>query len=114
MIIEKSRELKPSEVYLLTMSPDAQSVKNLEGARIEIDAYIVYEDVDKKTGEIKELLAILTPEREVIATNSATFKNDFRKMWTLFQEMGEPLKAIEVISGTSKSGRKYYTCKYAE
>lgn len=108
-IITKSREMTNEELYLLTMSPKADSVKNHVGERIDVYAWAIFEDVDKKTGEVHKVLSILTPENETFATISPTFQNDFLDMAELFQNDF----AFEVISGKSKAGREYVTCALA-
>lgn len=108
-IIEKSRELNNQELYLLTMSPKADSVKNHVGERIEVSAWLEFEDVDKKSGEVHTVLSVLTPENEVYSTISPTFQSDFKDMAELFHNDF----SFEVISGTSKAGREFVTCALA-
>lgn len=113
-IVEASKNLTPKEIYNLTMSPATQKMKSVIGQRIEFSAWALYEDVSKKTGEIQEVLSIITPEGEIFATNSPTFKGDFYDMITLFRDMGEEVHAITVTSGTSKAGREFITCTYSD
>ena len=108
-IIEKSRELTPQEIYLLTMSPKAESVKNHSGERIEVSAWAEFEDVDKKTGEIHTVLSVLTPENEVYSSISPTFQTDFKIMAELFHNDF----AFEVMTGKTKAGREFVTCSLA-
>ena len=108
-IIEKSRELTNQELYLLTMSPKADSVKNHVGDRIDVAAWLLFEDVDKKTGEVHKVLSVLTPENEVVCTISPTFQSDFMDMAELFHNEF----AFEIISGKSKAGREFITCALA-
>lgn len=117
-IIEKSAELKTTDLYHLTMNPATRKMKDCKGQRLEIDCWCIYEDVMKsnkpeQAGVVQEILAIKTPEGEVFATNSPTLIDDFRKMWELFTSNGETVKAINIISGTSKAGREFITCVYA-
>lgn len=108
-IIEKSRELSNQELYLLTMSPKADSVKNHVGERIDVSAWLLFEDVDKKTGDVHKVLSVLTPENEVVCTISPTFQSDFMDMAELFHNEF----AFEIISGKSKAGREFITCALA-
>ena len=105
----KSRELNNQELYLLTMSPKTDSVKNHVGERIEVSAWAVYEDVDKKSGELHDVLSVLTPDNEVFSSISPTFQSDFMDMAELFHNDF----AFEVISGKSKAGREFVTCALA-
>lgn len=113
-IVKSSPELSPVDIYKLTMNPNATKMKEVAGQRLEIAAFAVYEDVDKKTGELHNILAIQTPEGDVIATNSRTFIDEFTKMVDFFGCYDMQVKAIEVITGTSKNGRDYITCTYGE
>ena len=108
-IINKSRELTNQEIYLLTMSPKADSVKNHLGERIHVSAWLLFEDTDKKSGEVHSVLSVLTPDNEVFSTISPTFQRDFLDMAELFQNDF----AFEVISGKSKAGRDFVTCALA-
>lgn len=108
-IIEKSRELTNQELYLLTMSPNADSVKNHVGERFDVSAWLLFEDVDKKTGAVHQVLSVLTPENEAVCTISPTFQSDFMDMAELFNNEF----AFEIISGKSKAGREFITCALA-
>ena len=108
-IINKSRELTNQEIYLLTMSPKADSVKNHIGERIDVSAWLIFEDTDKKSGEVHSVLSVLTHDNEVFSTISPTFQSDFMDMAELFQNDF----AFEVISGKSKAGREFVTCALA-
>ena len=108
-IISKSRELSKQELYLLTMSPKSDSVKNHVGERIDVEAWLLFEDADKKSGEVHSVLSVLTPENEVFSTISPTFQSDFMDMAELFHNDF----AFEVISGKSKAGRDFVTCALA-
>jgi hypothetical protein len=98
-------------IYNLTMSPKVKQMRTIKGCRLEINAWVIYEDEDAKTGEVKQILAIQDPEGEVYGTNSATFTEDFLRMVDIFGPDG--IDALEIISGTSKAGREFITCAYA-
>ena len=108
-ITNKSRDLNNQEIYFLTMSPKSDSMKNHVGERIDVSAWAIFEDVDKKTEEVHEVLSILTPDNEVFSTISPTFKADFLDMAELFHNDF----AFEIISGKSNAGREYVTCALA-
>lgn len=113
-IINSSANLTVKDIYALTMNPNTGKMKDHKGERIELAAWAVYQDVNRKTGEVQDILAIKTPEGETFATNSPTFINDFLSMMELFTSMGETVPAIVVSSGTSKAGREYITCVYSD
>ena len=108
-IINKSRELTNEELYLLTMSPKSDSVKNHVGECIDVYAWVLFEDVDKKSGEVHNVLSVLTPDNEVFCSISPTFQGDFLDMAALFNNKF----AFEVIVGKSKAGREFVTCALA-
>lgn len=112
-IINSSKNLTTVDIYRLTKAPNTQRMKDVIGQRIELDKWALYEDVNKKTGEIQQILALSTPEGETFATNSPTFTNDFMEMMELFEDAGEAVSAIVVTSGTSKAGREFITCIYS-
>ena len=97
-------------LYALTMSPKIGRMKDAKGSKLDVSAWVIYEDTDKD-GEARKVLAVCTPEQEVFATNSTTFMDDFLAMVDLFGAGG--VDRIEVISGMSKNGREYITCAYA-
>lgn len=115
-ITKKSGELTIMEQYQLTMSPKIQRIKDCAGQRIDVETWCVYEDIDKKSGDTKEILSMMTPEGEVFATNSDTFKNDFKDILSLLESAGMAgmLFSIEVITGKSKAGRDFFTCAFVE
>jgi hypothetical protein len=112
-ILSTSKDLSPKEKYFLTLAPSVKKMKDAISQIIEITAWCFYSDTNSK-GEAQEILSILTPENEVYATNSPTFKEDFFKMLNAFAEWGEPVHSILVSSGTSKAGREFITCVYAD
>lgn len=108
-IINKSRELTNQELYMLSMSPNADSVKNHVGERIDVTAWLLFEDTDKKSGEVHSVLSVLATDNKVFSSISPTFQSDFLDMAELFHNDF----AFEVISGTSKAGRQFVTCALA-
>ncbi len=99
------------QVYDLTMNPKNQKLSICEGQRLEIRAWCRYADVDEDSGELRELFSIQTPEGEVYASNSPTVWREFEKMVDIFGPDG--VTAIDVVSGESKNGRKFFTVCYA-
>lgn len=112
MNILKTNATTPAEIYNLTMNPQTQKMSNFKDSTIRLARYCLYEDVDAKTGEVKEILTIMDESATVYGTNSKTFQEDFFKMLDLFESMGASVNEIAVISGTSKSGREFITCKF--
>lgn len=115
-ITMKSGELTIMEQYQLTMSPKIRRIKDCVGQRFEVAKWCVYEDIDKKSGDTREILSMMSPEGEVFATNSDTFKNDFKDILYLLESAGmaETVFSLEVITGKSKAGRDFFTCAFVE
>lgn len=110
-VIKKFPEdMDPKTAYKLMKSPEVKKMSEAEGSILEIDSWIHYNSPDRETGEIKEVIAVATPDGELFATISNTFKDEFMDMVNYF---GSDLGAIKVIAGTSKAGRKYITCSIA-
>lgn len=103
----KSREFNKVEEYLMTISKDALSVKDIEdGTKIVVAGYLEYQDTNSK-GEEVSIMSIITPEKTVYSTQSSTFKESVRNMVNL---MGAEVFTIIKKSGTTKAGRSYVDC----
>ena len=96
--------------YKLMKSPAVKKMSEAEGSVLQIESWIHYNNPDKETGEVKEVIALATSDGELFATISNTFREEFLDMVGYF---GPDLGTIEVIAGTSKAGRKYITCSIA-
>ena len=109
-IVKASKELSKVEMYLMTVSPAMIGINSLEdGDQIHVSAYAYYRNV-KETGEVVDLLSILTPDNQVYVTSSDTFKSSFEDIETIFE--GEEFTIVK-MSRTSKAGRKYIICTLA-
>lgn len=110
-IIYKSEKCAAKDLYDLTMNPEIQKMTSIKGDTITIDVCALYEDTNS-SGEIQKIFSVRTDKGEIFATNSPTFTADFDRMRTMFAEFGEDIHQIAIVSGTSRSGREYITCKY--
>ena len=111
-IIEKSGALTMAEMYRLTKSPDIAKLSQVKGQVLDIEKFIVHEDVISD-GEIVTVAAFETEQGEVYATNSKTFTRDFLDIITMCKEAGAPMpKQVKVLPKTGKSGREYIQCVY--
>ena len=108
----KTNATTPAEIYNLTMNPQTRKMSDFKGSTIRLTRYCLYEDVDARTDEVKEILTIMDESGTVYGTNSKTFQDDFFKMVELFESMGASVNEIAVISGISKSGREFITCQF--
>lgn len=105
--------LTKEQKYLLTKNPEVIKMSNCDGQVLEIEAWAVYKDEDFKTGEEKEVLAILTKDGDTVSTISSTFKREFMDLVDIYLDEGEDLKKVKVFTGTSKNGRKFVSCTLA-
>ena len=106
-IIVKSKDFDKVEEYLMTKGKDVHSVKDIEdGTSILVDGYIIFTDTNKNGDEF-EIMSIITPEKEVYATQSQTFKESLLDIISIMG-VGAP---IVKISGKTKAGRPYVDCK---
>lgn len=107
-IKEMSREFNEVEQYLMTIAPSIISVKDVEdGDHITVDGILMFEDVKEDTGEIAEIMSIITPEKHVYSCQSATFKRSINDISNIMK--GKPFTVIKT-SGKTKSGRDYINC----
>ena len=100
-------ELDQRSIYKMMKSPDVQKMSDADGSILEVAAWISYNDVDSRTGEIKELLVIQTTDGEMFGTVSAIFQREFKDITKFF---GDDVGAIKVISRKTKAGRNFITC----
>lgn len=106
-IYENSREFTKVEIYLMTSSPDVESLKNVEDeTSIPVDGYILFKDASQN-GEEADILSLITPDKKVYACQSQTFKRSFIEIFELMD--GESFSIIKK-SGVSKAGRDYINC----
>ena len=105
-IIEQSREFDKVEMYLMTLGNHSISVKDIsDGTALDVDGWILY--TMEKNGDEIELLSILTKDKKVYVTQSATFKRSFRDIAIVMED--DPYSVVK-ISGSSKAGRPFVDC----
>ena len=101
------QELDQRTVYKMMKSPDVRKMSDAEGSLLEVAAWIAYDDTDSRTGEIREILTIMTTDGEMFGTVSGVFQREFKEITTFF---GDDVGTIKVFSGKSKAGRNFITC----
>lgn len=108
-ITNKSQEFSNLEVYNMTKSHKLNTFKNLEnGAKLEVSAFMEWEDVNEETDETTVLLSLLTTDGTAYVTQSNTFKRDFFDIVEIFEHRF-PI-TIEHGVSKSKAGREYHFC----
>lgn len=107
-IKSKTREFNEVEMYLMTIAPSIVSIKDLEdGTKITVDGVLCFDDVKETTGEAVELMSIITPDKQVYACQSKTFKCSIEDISSIMKD-----KQFTVIktSGKTKAGRDFINC----
>lgn len=103
----------PVFLYKMTRGKTTVSVNKLDDDQLDNDfsvsAWLIYTDVNSK-GENVEILSVLTESGLVLAAQSKTFKESF---FDIVDIVGDRPFSIRVLSGTSKSGRRYMDCDLA-
>ena len=95
------------DMYKLTQNSNVQKLSAIAGSTITPKQWVLYEDADLKTGEVRKVL-VINADGETFATVSRTFIDSFEKA---VDNLGEDLGEILIASGTSKAGRDYINCE---
>ena len=105
---EMSREFNRVEMYLMTISPSITSVKDLpDGTKITVAGLLKFEDVKEETGEVVNVLSVITPDKKVYSCQSATFK---RSIADIAGIMGDQQFTVIKTSGKTRAGRDFVNC----
>ena len=110
-IIKASKELSKKEQYYLTKAQDVLKMRDAVDSIVDLECWAIYTDVNAD-GEEVELFSMRTVDGETYATNSSTFIGAFRDILDIFDP--EEIHKLKIMSGTSKNGRNYVTCAFAE
>lgn len=107
-IKEMSREFNEVEQYLMTIAPSIVSMKEVnDGEYITVDGVLIFEDIKEDSGDVVEIMSIITPEKKVYSCQSATFKRSINDIKRIMK--GKPFTVIKT-SGKTKSKRDYINC----
>lgn len=110
-IIAKSANItNPMDMYALTKSPDRSKLSEVAGQALELDKWLVYSETNSK-GEEVTLVSMSTKDGKAYTSNSGTFIRDFTSAVAMFAEFGTEFRTIQVMTGRSKAGREFITCK---
>ena len=102
-ILESSAGLNERQTFQITKGDSLGRLRDNVGRRFDIMEYVLYEDTNRD-GVDQTLLAVVTSDGDIIATNSATAIRMFLDMKESF---ALPITDVEVTSGTTKAGRMY-------
>jgi hypothetical protein len=111
-IIKQSKDFTVSEMARLTMG-NSTKLSNLENQTVDMDSYVVFEDTDRGSGEVKTVL-VLMADGVKYGTISPTFIKDFMQLADMYEIAGEPFFRMKVVGGQSKNGRHFIACEAAE
>lgn len=104
----ESREFTEVEQYLMTIAPFIQSAKDIEdGTHITVDGVMEFTDIKESTGEAVDIMSIITPDKHVYCSQSATFKRSIRDILNIMK--GKEFTVIKT-SGKTKAGRDFINC----
>lgn len=104
-------EMDAKQLYMMTKSKSVEKLATLKGKSAKIAAWVRSQDVNDKTGELTNVLAIQCNEGDRYATNSATFIRDFDQLIEIF---GDNLPEIKIMGKKSMNGREYLICDIVE
>lgn len=108
-ILRMSREdLSKKDKYFLVTSPEVKKMKELAGQTVALKDWIIYNTVDRETGEMYKVLSVLT-DQGTYATNSPTMIECFEQIIECFEN---EFTAINVFTGKSNKGREFLMCSY--
>jgi len=108
-IKECSREFTEVEQYLMTIAPSIISMKDVpDGTHIIVDGILTFEDTKESTGEIADILSVITPEKKVYSCQSSTFKRSIRDISNIMK--GKSFTIVKT-SGKTKAGRDFINCE---
>ena len=107
-IKEMSREFNEVEQYLMTIAPSIVSMKEVDdGEHITVDGVLMFEDVKEDTGDVVEIMSIITPDKHVYSCQSATFKRSIKDISNIMK--GKPFTVIKT-SGKTRANRDFINC----
>lgn len=108
-IINSKGNIDGKTAFNMMKSAEIRRMSDYSGETIQIDRWIVYEDV-KQNGDTVTVLSIMSVNGDCYATNSSTFIEDFNALNGVMEQYGGSLESIKIVSGTSKAGRTFITC----
>lgn len=110
-IIKTSRELNANLKYKLLTSDDSKPIEEALGMQINVDALILYTDLDRKTNTERTFVKIADVDGEVYSTGGSVIVKQITKALEFCE--GEPGWTIGTITPSKIKGVKskgaYYT-----
>lgn len=110
VLMQSREDMNKEDLYYL-MVRESKKMQDLAGKTVKIEDWVIAEDIDKETGEPKEIVFIKT-DGNTYGSISRTFIESFRTIVECFGATG--FKAIKVIEGKSNKGRTFIQCEYVK
>ena len=98
-----SENITDRQAFQITHGGNLGRMKDNIGRTLDIVGYVRYEDTDSD-GKVRDLLAIITGDGDIVATNSGTLIRTFDAM---IEQFPLPINDVQIYSNTSKNGREY-------
>lgn len=109
-ILMKSRDdLNKEDLYFL-MVRESEKMQTLAGQTVKVDDWVIAEDIDKESGEPKQIIYIKSGDH-TYGSISKTFIESFKTILSCFGNDG--FSHIKVLEGKSNRGRAFIQCEYA-
>ena len=105
MNIIEMQNLTDEEVIKI-VTGGAEKLKNAVDTTVQTNAYLLYEDVNSKTGEVMKFLS-LKSDGKFFTTNSPTVISSFERIKSTCEQLGVEFTKAAVTRGTSKNGREF-------
>ena len=109
IINQYPNDLTKRDAYRLTKAQSVKKMSEASGSVLNPTAWVLYEDIDNKSGELKTVL-VIEDNGEMFGTISGTFIREFCDAAETFENEVGPIKVIE---GVTRAGRKFITCELA-
>lgn len=104
-ITKTSREFTKVEEYLMTVGNNITSLKDVpDGTSIEVSGTLEFNDIKESTGEVVEIMSIITTDKKVYSAQSKTVKRSMHDIESIMD--GEQFSIIKT-SGQTKAGRTF-------
>ena len=117
-ILETSRHFSTKELYSRTKDPIVEKLSDHSGQKLTVTGYCLFEDPDKKTGELKTMLSLELEKGAPIATNSPTVQQSFKDIIEIYRATGKenpyPFTVEVFTKKANASGRPYLNIRLVD
>lgn len=87
------------------INEQSENLKSRDGQRFGVLAYVLFEDTNRKTGELTKILKVLDEEHKLLGTGSAPFIQQFENYLTCMET--DECTEMGVASKRSANNRDY-------